>query len=86
VGESVRARNLHPAGHTRLPRYVRGRRGVIHRVRPACIFPDTHAHGRGENPQHLYSVRFEASELWGDAAEPGAAVHLDLFEPYLEPA
>jgi nitrile hydratase len=49
------------------------------------VFPDDHAHGRGENPQYLYSVRFAAAELWGDAAEPAAAVHLDLFESYLEP-
>jgi nitrile hydratase beta subunit len=85
VGQQVRARNLHPSGHTRLPRYVRGRRGVVQRANPACIFPDTHAHGRGEDPQYVYSVRFAAAELWGEGAEPGAAVSLDLFEPYLEP-
>jgi nitrile hydratase len=55
-------------------------------VQPACVFPDSNARGLGENPQHLYNVRFAAADLWGDAAEPGTAVHIDLFEPYLEPA
>jgi nitrile hydratase beta subunit len=84
VGQAVRARNIHPRGHTRLPRYARGRRGVVDRVHPACVFPDTHAHGLGENPQYVYSVRFAASELWGEDAEPDTSVHLDLFEDYLE--
>jgi nitrile hydratase subunit beta len=84
VGQSVRARNIHPIGHTRLPRYARGRRGVVDRVHPACVFPDTHAHGLGEDPQHVYSVRFAARELWGDDAEPGAGVSIDLFEAYLQ--
>jgi nitrile hydratase len=86
VGTTVRARNLHPAGHTRLPRYVRGRCGVVERIHPACVFPDANAHGRGEEPQHLYAVRFAAAELWGPEAEPGTSVSVDLFEPYLEPA
>jgi nitrile hydratase beta subunit len=84
IGQAVRARNIHPAGHTRLPRYVRGKQGVVDRIHPACVFPDTNAHGRGENPQHVYSVRFEARELWGEDAEPGARLNLDLFEEYLE--
>jgi nitrile hydratase beta subunit len=84
LGRAVRARNIHPEGHTRLPRYARGRRGVVDRVHPACVFPDTHAHGLGENPQYVYSVRFAAGELWGEDAEPGATVRLDLFEDYLE--
>jgi nitrile hydratase beta subunit len=86
LGDAVRARVVSPRGHTRLPRYVAGRRGVVHRLPPPCVFPDTNAHGRGEDPQHLYNVRFAAAELWGDAAEPGTWVHIDLFEPYLEPA
>jgi nitrile hydratase len=86
IGDAVRPRVASPAGHTRLPRYVAGRRGRVHHMRPACIFPDSHARGGGEDPQHLYNVRFEASELWGRDAEPGAALHIDLFEPYLEPA
>jgi nitrile hydratase len=85
IGDAVRARVASPSGHTRLPRYAAGRRGVVHRVQPACVFPDSNAHGLGENPQHLYNVRFAAAELWGDAAESGTTVHIDLFEPYLEP-
>ncbi len=85
AGDAVRARNLHPAGHTRLPRYARGKRGHVARVYPGFVFPDTNAHGKGENPQYLYNVRFDGRELWGDAAEPGASVSLDLFESYLEP-
>lgn len=85
-GDAVRARNLHPAGHTRLPRYVRGRRGTVIATRGTWVFPDAHAHGRGEDPQHVYTVRFEGRELWGDGGEPGLAVHVDCFEPYLEPA
>ncbi len=75
-----------PAGHTRLPRYVRGKRGTIHRIHPACVFPDTNAHGQGEKPQYVYSVRFQGAELWGADAEPATALHIDLFEDYLEPA
>ena len=86
AGQTVRARNVHPAGHTRLPRYVRGKRGAVHRVHSAFVFPDANAHGAGEQPQYLYTVRFDATELWGPDAEPDAVVHLDLFEPYLEPA
>ena len=85
-GQDVRTRNHQPPGHTRLPAYARSKRGrVVHRY-AAMVYPDDHAHGRGENPQYLYTVRFAGSELWGDAAEPGTVVLLDLFEPYLEPA
>jgi len=86
AGDAVRARTTHPAGHTRLPRYARGRRGVIAAYHGVHVFPDTHAHGLGEQPQPLYSVRFEARELWGESAEPREAVYLDAWEPYLEPA
>ena len=86
VGDAVVTRNVHPPGHTRLPRYARGKRGVIQRLYGAQIFPDTNAHGLGENPQPLYSVRFEARELWGEAAESRQTVSLDLWESYLEPA
>lgn len=84
VGTRVRARNLQPAGHTRLPAYARGKRGTIARVYPGFILPDTNAHLRGENPQHVYAVRFDAVELFGSGAEPNACVHVDLFESYLE--
>lgn len=85
-GDRVITRNMHPPGHTRLPRYARGKRGVIERVHGVFVFPDTNAHGQGESPQPLYSVRFRARELWGDAAEPNAHVNLDLWESYLLPS
>lgn len=86
AGAAVRVRVASPQGHTRLPRYVAGRRGVVAHVRPAYVFPDTNAHWRGEDPQYLYNVRFDGTELWGGDAEPNTALHIDLFEPYLEPA
>ena len=86
IGQRVRARNMHPAGHTRLPRYVRGRNGVIDRDRGVQDFPDTSAYGLGENPQHVYSVRFAARELWGEQASSRDAVYMDLWDDYLEPA
>ena len=86
VGDCVRARNIHPAGHTRLPRYVRGHVGTVARVHGCHVFPDASAHGLGEDPQWLYVVVFDGAELWGTDAEPGSAVSVDAFEPYLEPA
>ena len=85
AGERVRTKKLNPTGHTRLPRYARGRIGTVDRAHGAHVFPDSNAHFRGENPQHLYSVRFSARELWGDAAAPRDAVYIDLWEDYLEP-
>ena len=84
-GDPVRTREMHPHGHTRLPRYARGKRGVIHRCHGIHVFPDTNAHGQGEQPQPLYSVRFDARELWGESAEPNQVVHIDLWESYLRP-
>jgi nitrile hydratase subunit beta len=84
VGDSVVTRVVSHAGHTRLPCYAMGRRGTVARVYPACVYPDSHAHDRGEDPQHLYNVQFDARELWGRDAEPGVIHHLDLFEPYIE--
>ncbi|MBI3629475.1 MAG: nitrile hydratase subunit beta [Candidatus Rokubacteria bacterium] len=84
-GDRVVTRNMHPPGHTRLPRYARGRRGAIERVHGVFTVPDSHAHGRGRQPQPLYSVAFESRELWGAAAAPRERVYLDLWEPYLEP-
>jgi nitrile hydratase len=86
AGDRVVTRNLHPHGHTRLPRYVRGKRGTIHAVRGGYVFPDTHAHGQGEQPQPMYTVFFEGEELWGPSTEPRERVYIDLWEPYLEPA
>jgi nitrile hydratase len=86
VGDTVATRNHQPAGHTRLPAYARCRTGVIARVHAAMVFPDDNAHGRGENPQYLYTVRFDGRELWGADAEAGTVVHIDLFESYLDRA
>ena len=86
VGEPVTTRNTHPAGHTRLARYARGKSGIVHKLRGTCVFPDTNAHLAGEDPQQVYSVRFDARELWGDSAEAGTSVFIDLWESYLLPA
>ena len=83
-GQRVRARNLNPTGHTRLPRYVRGKTGAIDRPHGVFVFPDTNAHFLGERPQHLYAVRFEAQELWGAHATAPGAVYVDLWEDYLD--
>jgi nitrile hydratase len=84
IGERVRAINTHPKSHTRLPRYVRGHVGVVERIHGAHVFPDAIVAGKGENPQWLYTVRFDARELWGPDADPTAKVSIDAFEPYLE--
>jgi nitrile hydratase subunit beta len=86
LGERVRARNIHPVAHTRLPRYARGRTGIVVRDHGVFVFPDTNAEFAGEKPQHVYSVRFAARELWGDAASPRDCVHIDLWDDYLERA
>jgi nitrile hydratase subunit beta len=86
VRERVRARNINPTGHTRLPRYARGKIGVIVRDHGVYLFPDTNAHFLGEKRQHVYSVRFAARELWGEHASPRDSVHLDLWDDYLERA
>jgi nitrile hydratase subunit beta len=83
VGERIKTRNIHPTGHTRFPRYVRDKYGVIDEVYGAHVFPDDSAHGKGENPQYLYRVRFEAEELWG--VKQKDSVYIDLWEGYLEP-
>jgi nitrile hydratase len=84
VGQLVRARNIHPTGHTRLPRYARGKLGTIHRDHGVYVYPDTNAHSLGEKPQHLYSVRFAARELWGEQASERDAVYIDMWDDYLE--
>lgn len=83
-GERVRVRNAHPVTHTRMPRYCRGKAGVIHSDHGVYVFPDTHALGLGPKPQHCYSVRFTAGELWGAARKD--CVHIDLWDDYLEAA
>jgi nitrile hydratase subunit beta len=84
-GDEVRARNIEVTGHTRLPRYVRGKAGVIEAHHGSHVYPDTVAHDRGENAQPLYTVRFEAKALWGDNVERRDCVLIDLWEDYLEP-
>ena len=84
VGDKVRARNVPSLGHTRLPAYARGCSGTVIVWHDGWILPDSNAHGRGENPQHLYTVSFAGEELWGEHAEPAVSINLDLFEPYLE--
>ena len=86
VGDAVVTMNIHPTGHTRLPRYARGKQGVIHKVHGPHVFADTNADARGEQPQVVYNVRFAGQELWGASAEPGTTVSLDLWESYLAPA
>ena len=86
IGDPVRAKNIQPVGHTRLPRYARGKTGEIHLDHGVYAFPDTSAHGLGENRQHVYSVRFAARELWGDEAPARDSVHIDLWDEYLERA
>jgi nitrile hydratase len=85
VGERVRARTINPQTHTRLPRYVRGHVGTVLAEHGCHVFPDSHAHGRGEDPQWLYTVCFDARELWGPDGDPELTVSVDAFEPYLEP-
>jgi len=86
VGQHVRARNIHPVGHTRLPRYARGKAGTIVRDHGVYSFPDTTAHFLGEKRQHVYSVRFAARELWGDSASPRDFIYIDMWDDYLERA
>lgn len=84
VGDAVAARNLNPLGHTRCPRYVRGKRGHVTRVDGRFALPDATAHDGERCKQYTYNVRFDAHELWGDAADSAAPVYVDLWESYLE--
>jgi nitrile hydratase len=84
IGDKVRARTINPSGHTRLPRYARGKAGEVVAVHGTHVFPDSNAHGAGEDPQWLYTVRFTAQDLWGQDTKD--AVCIDLWEPYLEAA
>ena len=86
AGQRVRARNIHPVGHTRLPRYARGKFGTIDRDHGVFVLPDSNAHFLGEKPQHVYSVRFAARELWGAEAGEKDSVYVDMWDDYLEPA
>lgn len=85
-GDRVRTRNINPYGHTRLPRYARGKLGVIYSDHGVFVFPDTHAHREGSKPQHCYSVRFTADELWGPDGNPNSVVFMDLWDDHLASA
>ncbi len=86
VGESVLGRNMNPTTHTRMPRYTRGKTGVVERDRGVFNLPDSE-HSSGEpKPQHVYLVRFTGQELWGDDAPANDSVYIDMWEDYLEPA
>jgi hypothetical protein len=85
-GQAVRTRNINPVHLTRLPRYARGHSGIIERDTGVFPFPDLIAQDLPDKPQHVYTVRFAARELWGDEAKPQDAVYIDLWEDYLEPA
>jgi nitrile hydratase subunit beta len=85
-GDKVVAKNINPPTHTRLPRYIRGKTGVVEAQHGGFAFADTRAHGRGEKPQHVYSVRFSAQELWGPEASAKDAVYIDLWDDYIDPA
>ena len=86
AGDRVRTRNFHPEGHTRLPRYARGKSGVVEAMRGSFVFPDTNAHGQGENPQWVYTVVFDGREIWGEEIDPSLSLSVDAWESYLEPA
>jgi nitrile hydratase len=86
MGQHVRARNINPVGHTRLPRYARGKTGQIVLDHGVYVFPDTNSRYLGENRQHVYSVRFAARELWGESVSPRDSVYIDMWDAYLEPA
>ena len=82
----MRCKNINPATHTRLPRYVRGHVGVVELDHGSHVFPDSASIDGAENPQWLYTVVFDSRELWGADADPTIKISIDAFEPYLDPA
>jgi nitrile hydratase len=86
VGDRIRVRNINPPGHTRMPRYIRGHVGTIAIDHGVFVFPDSHAAGRGEQPQHVYSVHFTAPELWGPQGNPRDSMLVDVWDDYMDPA
>ena len=86
VGDRVRVRNHNSATYTRLPGYLRGKLGTVELDYGVFAFPDTHAHGLGDKPQHCYSLRFTARELWGPTASERDTLRVDVFDDYMDPA
>jgi nitrile hydratase beta subunit len=86
VGDRVRAKNINPATHTRLPRYARGHLGVVEAIRGCHVFPDSTTTGGGEDPHWLYTVVFTGPELWGPQSDPSLKVSIEAWEPYLDAA
>ncbi len=84
VGDAIIAKNINPLHHTRLPRYIRSRRGVIEADHGIFLLPDTNAHGGPDKPQRVYNVRFSAQELWGEDAPANDSVYIDLFDDYMD--
>ncbi len=84
TGDRVLVRTFNPVTHTRLPRYARGKRGIVVSDHGVFVFPDTAAHHQGEKPQHVYTVRFTARELWGSTAPERDTLCLDLWDDYLD--
>lgn len=84
AGERVRTKNFNPETHTRLPRYARAKQGIVETVQGSFVFPDDNAHGKGENPQWVYTVVFGGEEIWGEGADPTLTVSIDAWESYLE--
>ncbi|MEP4766461.1 MAG: nitrile hydratase subunit beta [Roseibium sp.] len=84
VGDKIRTKRMHPECHTRLPRYARDTVGVIDAIHGVHVFPDTSAHGKGENPTWLYSVAFKGTDVWGPDSDPSVSLRIDLWEPYLD--
>lgn len=85
-GDTITVRNINPVGHTRLPRYVRGKKGVVDRDHGVFVWPDTAAHGEGETPQRVYSVYFSARELWGPDYPENDRLYIDLWDNYIDRA
>ncbi|WP_323671946.1 nitrile hydratase subunit beta [Candidatus Poriferisodalis multihospitum] len=83
VGDHVVAAAPAQPGHTRLPGYAENKLGIVVKLHPAEVLPDSTAHNRGERPQHVYCVGYDAQTLWGDEAEPNTTIHVDLYECYL---
>ncbi len=86
VGDPVVTRNMNPLHHTRIPRYVRGKRGTVHEVQQVFLLPDTNAYGGPDKPERVYTVGFSARELWGDEAPARDSFYIDMFDSYLDPA